>query len=575
MKKKSISLISLLLVATLLLSACASGGNKSGTTSSKPEQTTKVSDTADQYIKATDPSKSPDTANKRTDTFVANISEPGGVFVPYFYDNGWDENAIQPIFARLVAIDEKGNPIPDLAEKWEVSPDNLTYTYYLRKNIKFSDGSPVTADDVAFTLTLLDDPQYTSGVIDISTAKIKGADEYKNGNATSISGIKVVDPTTIQITTEEANPLNLTLLGGYILSKAYYGKDYKKGQLDYLKALYSAPMGAGPYKFDQYVNGQEIRYTANENYYGGKPKIEHLIFKVTAKATALQTFQAGETDMDSFTTDQDTLEQLQGLGFASIKIRTVPDYGYIYVNNKKPYLKDTTVRQALIYGLDRQKIIDVKYKGYGEVANVFTAPTLWSYTEDGVTKYNYDPEKAKQLLDAAGWKAGSDGIRTKDGQRLKLSYLTTKADDQIIPIAKENYKDIGIEFVPEVLDANTMFSRLTKGDYDLLSVRTNGLIDPNDSVAEFASDKPDLNVSGYSNPKVDALIKEGISTVDEAKRKDTYKKLYQELSNDPPVILIDYRKSIAAWNSRIEGAENYATGNYDAAITLSKLSIKN
>ena len=119
-----------------------------------------------------------------------------------------------------------------------------------------------------------------------------------------------------------------------------------------------------------------------------------------------------------------------------------------------------------------------------------------------------------------------------------------------------------------------MFSRLTKGDYDLLSVRTNGLIDPNDSVAEFASDKPDLNVSGYSNPKVDALIKEGISTVDEAKRKETYKKLYQELSNDPPVILIDYRKSIAAWNARIEGAENYATGNYDSAIALSKLSIK-
>jgi len=574
MRKKTVSLISLLLAAVLILSACASGGSKTGTASSKASQTTKVADTKDQFINAADPSKSPDTANNRTDTFVANISEPGGVFVPYFYDNGWDENAILPIFSRLVAIDDKGNPVPDLAEKWEISPDNLTYTYHLRQNLKFSDGSPLTADDVAFTLTLLDDPKYTSGVIDISTAGIKGADEYKNGNATSISGIKVIDPNTIQITTVKSNPLNLTLLGGYILSKSYYGKGYQKGQLDYLKTLYSAPMGSGPYKFDQYVNGQEIRYTANPNYYGGKPEIEHLIYKVTTKATALQTFQTGETDMDSFTTDQDTLDQLQALGFADIKIRTVPDFGYIYVNNKKPYLKETTVRQALIYGLDRQKIIDVKYKGYGEVANVFTAPTLWSYSEDGVTKYNYDPEKAKQLLDAAGWKAGSDGIRTKDGQRLKLSYLTTKSDDPIIPIAKENYTAIGIEFIPEVLDANTMFSRLNKSDYDLLSVRSNGLIDPNDSVAEFASDKPDLNVSGYSNPKVDALIKEGVSTVDVEKRKATYKKLYQELSNDPPVILVDYRKSISAWNSRIVGAEKYTTGNYDSAIALSKLTIK-
>ena len=573
MRKKSIGLISFVLTAAMLLSACSAGGAKSGTVSSKPEQATKVANVKDQLIKATDPSKSPAEANSRTDTFVANISEPGGVFVPYFYDNGWDENAIMPIFARLVAIDDKGNPVPDLASSWDISKDNLTYTFHLRPNLKFSDGSPLTADDVAFTLTLLDDPKYTSGVIDISTANIVGADAYKNGNATSISGIKVINPTTIQISTDKPNPLDLSLLGGYILSKAYYGKDYKKGQLDYLKALYSAPMGAGPYKFDQYVTGQEIRYTANPNYYGGKPKVEHLIYKVTTKDTALQTFQTGETDLDSFNTDQDTLDQLQSLGFASIKIRTVPDYGYISINSKKPYLKDTAVRQALNYGLDRQKIIDVKYKGYGEVANVFTAPTLWSYTEDGVVKYNFDPAKAKQLLDSDGWKVGSDGIRTKNGQRLKLSFLTTKPDDQIIPVAKANYADIGIEFVPEVLDANTMFDRLNKSDYDLLSERSNGLIDPNDSVMEFESDKPNLDVSGYSNPKVDTLIKAGTNTVDEAKRKEIYKELYQELSKDPPVVLIDYRKSISAWNSRIVGAENYTTGNYDSAIALSKLSI--
>ena len=244
------------------------------------------------------------------------------------------------------------------------------------------------------------------------------------------------------------------------------------------------------------------------------------------------------------------------------------------MNNKKAYLKDTAARQALYYGLDRQKIIDVKYKGYGQVANVFAAPTLWSYTEDGVTKYNYDPAKAKQLLEGLGWKAGSDGILEKDGQKLKLSYLTTKAEDPIIPIAKENYKAIGIDFVPEVLDANTMFERLYKGDYDLVSVRTNVLIDPNDVVYEFSSTDPNVNPSGYSNPTVTQLIKEGISTSDKTKRQATYTKLYQELSKDPPVILIDYRKSISAWNDRIVGGENYTTGDSDVAIQLAKLKIK-
>lgn len=575
MKKRTIGLMALLLSVALLSTACSSGGTKNTSSSTAvPTQSVKLTETKDELIKAADPSKSPDTANKRTDTFVATIHEPGGVFLPYFYDNGWDGNAVQPIFSSLVTVDNNGNPAPDLALKWEVSSDNLTYTYYLRPNLKFSDGSPLTADDVAFTLTLLNDPGYAAGDIDFSNIVIKGTDEYKNGSATSISGIKVIDPVTIQITTEKLNPLSLTTLGGPVLSKAYYGKEYQKGKLDYLKALYAKPMGDGPYQLDQYINGQEIRYNANPNYYGGKPSIAHLIFKVTSASTALQAFQTGETDFDGFSTDQDTLDQLKSLGFANIRIRTVPDFGLIYVNNNKPYLKDTAVRQALYYGLDRQKIIDIKYNGYGEVANVFAAPTLWSYTEDGVTKYNYDPEKAKQLLADLGWKAGSDGILEKDGQKLKLSYLTTKADDPIIPIAKENYTAIGIDFVPEVLDANTMFDRLYKGDYDLVSVRTNGLIDPNDAVYEFSSTDPNVNLSGYSNPTVAQLIKEGISTSDKEKRQAVYTKLYQELSNDPPVILIDYRKSVSAWNDRIIGGDKFTSGASDVAIQLAKLKIR-
>lgn len=568
MKRKTISVIIASISVMLFLGAC---GNSSA--SKQPAKETKLSNTTDKYITAKDASKSP--VKDRPDTFIATIHSPGGVFLPYFYDNGWDGNAVGPIFSSLVAVNEKGKTTPDLAESWNISSDNLTYTYHLRKNLKFSDGSPITADDVAFTLTLLDDPAY-SGYVDISQSYIKGADAYKNGSAASIDGIKVVDPLTIQITTEKINPLNLTVLGGQVLSKAYYGKGYQRGKLDYLKALYGTPVGSGPYKLDKYVPGQEVRYVANENYYGGKPNIAHLIFKVSSTSTALQTFQTGETDLDSFATDKDTIEQLQNLGFANIRIRTVPDYGLIYMNSKKSYLKDKAVRQALIYGLDRQKIVDAMYSGYGEVANVIGAPTLWSYTEDGINKYKFDQTKAKKLLDDAGWKVGADAIREKDGQKLKLSYLTSKNTDKNIPIAKENYKALGIDFEPEVMDSNTLIGKLTKGDYDLVGgFRSNGLVDPNDAVAEFASGQSaNVNVSGYSNPKVDELIKEGISTLDESKRKVTYKKLYQELSNDPPVILIDYRKGVSAWNSRIQGLENNDFAGVDST-NLSKLKIKN
>lgn len=560
-------------VAAILLAGCgfAGGGSSASSTQSAP---TKVDANLDKIVYKGDPSKSPAKANDRKDTFVATINSPSGVFLPYFYDNGWDGNAVGPIFNSLVVTDDSGNPIPDLAESWDISKDNLTYTFHLRKGLKFSDGSPLTANDVAFTLTLLNDPAY-SGYADFTNIGIKGAKEYQKGNADSISGIKVVDDQTITIETTQVNPLALTRLGGQVLSKAYYGKDYKKGHLDYLKNLYSKPMGDGPYQLDKYIDGSEVRYNANKYYYGGKPKIAHLIFKVTSKDTALANFQNGETDFDGFSPDPDNVEQLKSFGFATIHESTVPDMGEIWINNKNSILKDVKVRQALVYGLNRQQIIDVEFKGFGQVANVYAAPTQWSYTEKGINPYKFNADKAKKLLDEAGWKEGSNGIREKDGKKLTIRYLTSKSTDPVIPVAKENYKAIGIDFQTDVLDGDTVIQRWTQGgDWDLIGgFRTNGLSDPNDAIDEFVNKDPGTNLTGYDNPEATKLAKEGVSTQDKAKRKEIYAKLYQVLNKDVPTIPLDYRQSVTAWNTRIKGADKYSTGNSNASQALAKLEI--
>ena len=113
----------------------------------------------------------------------------GGIFLPHFMENGWDGNITQAIFAPLVGLDKEGEPIPILAKKWDISEDQLTYTFYLKDGLKFSDGSPLTADDVAFTLTLLHDPTY-NGATDISQTAIKGGQAYKEGKATFIEEFK-------------------------------------------------------------------------------------------------------------------------------------------------------------------------------------------------------------------------------------------------------------------------------------------------------------------------------------------------------------------------------------------------
>ncbi|MBJ8132314.1 ABC transporter substrate-binding protein [Bacillus cereus group sp. N3] len=565
--KKWAGVFSVLMSSSLVLSACGGQEDKAST---EPVKQQDLKNIKIEKIAATDKTKVPDKAKNRKDTLVVGISKPGGVFLPYFQQNGWDGNVTSVIFASLVSTDKQGKPIPELAEKWDVSSDQLTYTFHLRKDLKFSDGSPLTADDVAFTLTLLHDKAY-EGEIDISQYAVKGGKEYKEGKATSIEGIQVVDPQTIKITTEKVNSQAIFVLGGTVLSKAYYGKDYKQNtSLDYLKELYGKPIAAGPYKFEKYIPGQEVRFVANENYYAGKPKIPNFIYKITSGDTKLQLFQTGEVDYTGLGTGDEILEQAKGLEFANIQIETAASFSYIYMNNNKPYLKDKKVRQALIYGLDRKKYVDTALKGYGTVANVPIHPTSWAYTEEGVNKYEYDKEKAKKLLDEAGWKVGSDGVREKDSQKLKLSYFgpsSAKDSDLLIPIAKENYKEIGVEFNPEFMDFNTMLSKVNKGDYDLASVSTPITSDPSETAGEYLSGVNDKSL-GYKNAKVDELIKKGIETVDIEKRKPIYKELYKELSDDPPVILLNYRRTITGYNGNIKGIDSEKYNSISANLPV-------
>lgn len=501
---------------------------------------------------ATDASQVPAAAKLRTDTVIAGISEPQGIFNPYFFVNGWDENVTNVIFARLIDWDSQGKLVPGLAENWTVSPDGKTYTIKLRHDLKFSDGSPLTAEDVAFTLTVLYDPKY-DGDTDITLAHITGGDDYKQGKADSISGLKVIDPLTLQVTTTQPGATTLQKIGGPVLSKAYYGKGYTRGNLDYLRTLHGKPLGNGPYVYDKYIPGQEIRFHANTNYYRGVPPTPRFIYRVTNPSTNFQLFQTGDTDYDAFTSRPDDIEQLKMLGFANINLYGSSDYSKIEFNVRRPALQDVKVRQALIYGLDRQKLIDVVYQGYGSVAIEPIAPISWAYNTDGVNPYKFDPAQANKLLDEAGWKAGSDGIRVKDGKRLELTLLVSKKvlNDALIPIAKENYQKIGVLLKPQVVDFNALMSQRKAGNYDLASFSTSTLNDPHDGVWDYYS--TESTESGYNNPEVDKLINEGNATLDIEKRKPIYHELYKVLANDPPVILLGNRKILSASSARVTG----------------------
>lgn len=553
MKKSTYVLSALFLSSALLLSACTEDNAAAPTTvqSAASENAQPAANGGlTEPIKASDLSKLPAAAKERTDTVIVGLTDPSGSFTPYFAQSGYDGNVTSLLFAPLVSVNEKGLPYPDLAEKYEVSDDQLTYTFHLRPDSKFSDGSPLTADDVAFTWTLLHDKSY-DGEFDITEAHVKGGEAYKEGKASSIEGIKVVDPQTISVTLEKPNATALLLLGSDVLSKAYYGKDYKFGQLDYIKNLHSNPLGNGAYRLEKFIPGQEVRFAANEYYYKGKPKLEHFIYKTTDGDT-WQFLETGEQDYASFPATADNIEKLKNLGFVNLTPYTASNYGYLRLNFEHEAIRDKKVRQALTYGLDRQTIYVDSNQGAATVANIPTSPISWTYTEEGINPYKYDPEKANQLLDEAGWTMGADGIRMKDGKPLTIHFIGSKkqATDIFIAVASENYKAIGVKFEPEQFaDFNSQLAKLESGDYDMAAFSTSLMTDPADGVRDFVSGE----ISGYDNPEVKKLYEQALATSDMEERKKIYHELYKVVNDDLPYIFTSNNKMVVATNGRLEG----------------------
>lgn len=239
------------------------------------------------------------------------------------------------------------------------------------------------------------------------------------------------------------------------------------------------------------------------------------------------------------------------MGFVDILPYTPSTYSFLQANLEHEALKDKKVRQAIAYGLDRQSIYVDANQGAGEIANIPAAPISWAYTTDGINPYAYSAEKANQLLDEAGWVAGADGIREKDGQKLTLHYLGSKSPqtDIFIAVATENFKAIGVDFQPEVFaDFNSLASKVEGGDYDLASFSTPMLTDPSDGLVQFL----DGEIKGYDNPEFVKLYNEALATNDIEQRKKIYADIFKLLNDDLPVIFTNYKKVVYAYNGRIQ-----------------------
>ena len=571
MKRKAIGLLSALMATSVILGGCGQEAEKPQAEGEKKQESGSGESNSDkkegsigltktEVIKAKDPSKLPDVAKKRKDTLIVGTQDPKGTFNPIYSDTTYDSTITDFIFAGLISSDEKGNPIPEIADSWDISEDGKTYTFKIKPGIKFSNGEEVKAQDVAFTFTAICDPKYDGARTD-AVEKLVGYEEYNKGDAKEVSGIKVVDDHTISFTLKEVKAPAIYDFGYGIMPKSVYG--FEKGNIQKIKDLFLKPVGAGPYKFIEFKQGQYVKFEKNENYFKGEPKIPNIIMKVTNAKTVIQELKSGNVDIDGITPNQQNIELVKSAEFLDAQLYNRNGYNYIGFNTRDPKFEDKRVRQALTYGLNRQGFIDNFFQGYAILTNTHASPVSWAYPDESkLNPYEFNLDKAKELLDEAGWKMNeSTGIREKDGVPMEIRWMTTadsKYVDNLIPIVKENWGTLGIKVVPELMEFSTLTDKVNeKRDFDIYDMSWSMATDPDPSwVLSKSQDVPGgFNAVGWHPDKSEELIKKGIETTDQEERKKIYQEWNELVNDELPYIFLGSNKSCSVVSSRVKGLE--------------------
>ncbi|MFD3155575.1 ABC transporter substrate-binding protein [Haloimpatiens sp. FM7330] len=525
-------------------------------------------------IKASNPEKLPPAAGERKDTLVIGVHTPEGKFNPIYSSLVDDSYVVSLIFDGMVSNDEKGNPTPSLAEKWEISEDGKTYTFHLKDGVKFSNGDDLTTEDVEFTYTAICDPNYTGPRFD-AVEKLEGYKEYHKGNAEKVKGIKVIDPHTISFTLTQVKAPAIYDFGYGIMSKKYYG--FKKGNIKEIEPKFVKPMGSGAYIFKEYKPGQEVVLESNPNFWKGEPKVKNLIIKATTAENEIQQILAGEVDVCGIAARAENVQQIKDAGFLDMQIYPANGYTYIGPNLRLDKFKDKKVRQALTYGLNREGFVKAYFGEYADVCNGPMSPVSWAYTDD-LKKYEYNPEKANQLLDEAGWVKKDDGWRYKDGKKFTIDWYTytgSKYVATLIPIVKECWKKIGIDVRAELMEGATMQNKVfDKQEFQMYNMGWALSIDPDNlGIFGISQDvKGGYNTVGWRNEEGEKLLQDGIKTIDTEKRKEIYQKWLKIANEELPYIFIAQDKDIWVVSSRVKGFD--ISPYMDFTFNIEKVEIK-
>ncbi|WP_339227221.1 oligopeptide ABC transporter substrate-binding protein [Oceanobacillus sp. FSL K6-2867] len=515
-----------------------------------------------------------------------------------FYSGDPDAQILEWFDEALLTWDENYVYTNDGAATYEISEDGHVFTFTIGDNVNWHDGEPVTAEDWLFAHEVIGHPDYDGPRYGSDFTNIEGMEEYHAGEADTISGIKVIDDKTLEITYIQATPSLVTgSIWTYPLAKHIFG-DMEVAEMSASKEVRENPIGFGPFKVESIVPGESVTMVKNEDYWRGEPNLDGVTVKVINPNVIVQELESGGVDtVSSFPVDQfpDNAEMsnVEYLGmidrsysYIGFKLGTWDKEKGQVVTDPDAKMADVNLRKAMWHAVDNTTVGERFYNGLRWNATTLIPPSHPEFHDESNPGVPYDPEKAKQLLDEAGYvDVNGDNLReTPDGEELVINFASMSGDEVAEPLAQyyiQAWEQVGLKV--QLLDGrlqefNSFYDRIGQNGDDDPEVDVYAAawgvgidVDPRGLYGRDAI----FNFSRYSSDKNDELMSAGVSedAFELENRQKVYNEWQQFMIDEVPVFPTVYRSALVPVNNRVH---NYYIGDgtnmyrYDIAVTQEK-----
>lgn len=496
--------------------------------------------------------------------FRYSIVQKPSTLDPAKVQDGNTIDLIQQVFEGLTAWSEDNKPVPNLAEKWDLSTDGTTYTFTIKKGVKFHSGRELKAADFKYSIERACDPALQSTVAGGYLNDIVGVNDMIDGKAKEVAGVKAIDDYTLEIKIDKARPYflgKLTYACSYVVDKDVAKMGQEITTVDAMKA------GTGPYIPESYTNEQLFVLAANKNYHGGAPKVDKIERPVISDAaTRIAKYKAGDVDLIQLQRqDIAAIEKDEALK-SQLKFYDRPAIWYVSFNPELvPALKDPRVRQAFAMAINRKRLVEDVLGNFNKLATGILPPGVEGSREN-VWPYEYDVAKAKALLKESGWEGKIPSI--------EMYHRSEEADYALVTaaVAADLKQNLGVDISIRPMATPAYLDRYNKKQLPMYHMRWGAdYLDPQNFLSIFFNTNGNENEFNYSNPEVDRLTEAADVELDNTKRMALYAQAEDIVLRDVAWVPLFYQRDAELVSPKVQGMRESLFGHLPhTTVSMSK-----